>query len=65
MEICDCKNRYTIEPRNGAYTLYMGRCPHRHGYNLATITDVAFNCDVRGIVRLLNFDDDDEGEIND
>lgn len=51
---CSCKTRYSIELRDDDYVLYYARCDHHHGYNLATLTDIAFNCEPRHIERLLN-----------
>ena len=54
IEICDCKSVYSIEPHGDAHTLYFGRCNHRHGYNLAKISDLSHNCELKEIERLLN-----------
>ena len=39
--ICECKDRYSIEQHGNGYALYFGRCQHRHGYNLAHITETS------------------------
>jgi hypothetical protein len=36
---CKCSNRYSIEPHGSGYALYMDRCPHKHGFKLAFITE--------------------------
>jgi hypothetical protein len=54
---CACEARYTIEPHGDGYALYYERCAHRHGYNLAYITEPAFNCDLKHIERLINLGD--------
>lgn len=53
-EPCKCEAKYTIEPHGDGYALYYGRCNHRHGYNLAYITDPALNCDLKHIEKLIN-----------
>lgn len=57
IEICDCKSKYSIEPHGDAHALYFGRCGHRHGYNLARISDLSYNCELEEIERLLNRQD--------
>ena len=57
LEPCKCEPRYTIEPHGAGYALYHGRCMHRHGYNLAYITEPSANCDLAHIERLLNVGD--------
>lgn len=37
--VCNCKEHYTIEPHGKGYAIYWGRCMHKHGYNLALITE--------------------------
>jgi hypothetical protein len=54
LEICDCKNKYSIEPHGIGYALYMGRCDHKHGLNLALLTEISNNCELERIVELLN-----------
>lgn len=54
IEICDCEYKYSIEPHGDAYALYFGRCPHRHGYNLARLSELSFNCEIEELERLLN-----------
>jgi hypothetical protein len=36
---CRCEDKYNIEPHGKGYAIYYGRCRHRHGYNLALITE--------------------------
>jgi hypothetical protein len=57
LEPCKCEAKYTIEKHGKGYVLYHGRCHHRHGYNLAYITEPAANCDLAHIERLLNVGD--------
>jgi len=54
---CSCVSRYSIEPQDGDYALYYGRCRHRHGYNLVTMVDPAFNFELRHIEKLINLGD--------
>jgi hypothetical protein len=53
---CDknCEAKYTIEPHGDGYALYYGRCACRHGYNLANMTEPAFNFDPKHIEKLIN-----------
>ena len=38
---CRCGDAYSIEPHGpGVHVLYLGRCPHRHGLNLARLTEL-------------------------
>ncbi len=53
IEICDCESTYSIEKHGDYYALYFGRCGHRHGYNLAKISDISYNCEIEEIERLL------------
>jgi len=53
-EECKCEWRYTISPHGEEYALFYGRCDHRHGYNLAYISEPAFNCDLSHIEKLIN-----------
>ena len=62
MTRCNCKDTYTIEEHGYAYALYYGKCNHRHGYYLAKISDIAYNCDLKKIERLLNGIPEPEGE---
>jgi hypothetical protein len=39
LEPCTCKTEYCIEPHGNGYALYLGRCIHKHGYNIAYITE--------------------------
>lgn len=39
LEECQCPVRYSIERHGNGYALYKGRCCHKHGYNLAFITE--------------------------
>ena len=52
--VCDCEDKYSIEPHGDAHVLYYGRCDHKHGYNLFTISDVAYNAELKEIEALLN-----------
>lgn len=36
---CHCSDRFRIEAHGDGYALYRGRCIHRHGLNLAHITE--------------------------
>lgn len=36
---CNMENKYSIEPHGDGYAIYYGRCMHRHGYNLAHLTE--------------------------
>ena len=54
IEICDCEQKYSIEPHGDAFALYFGRCNHMHGYNLAKISELSFNCEIEELTRLLN-----------
>jgi hypothetical protein len=36
---CNCKDEYSIESHGKDYVLYFGRCDHRHGFNLCTLSD--------------------------
>lgn len=47
--MCNCKDRYTIEPHGNGYAIYWARCDHRHGYNLANFVE----CDMGGLQQLL------------
>jgi hypothetical protein len=51
---CKCETKYSIEKHGDNQVLYLGRCGHKHGENLFTISDVAFNCDLESIVNKLN-----------
>lgn len=37
--MCRCPDIYSIEPHGEGWALYLGRCNHRHGYNLANIQE--------------------------
>ena len=52
--ICDCENKYSIELHGYDFALYFGRCGHKHGYNLAKISDCSHNFEPEEIERLLN-----------
>jgi len=64
IEICDCKSKYSIEPHGDAHALYFGRCGHRHGYNLARMSDFSFNFEPKELERLLNRKETDNALIN-
>lgn len=36
---CVCKPKYSIEEHGDGYAIYWGRCQHKHGVNLAHITE--------------------------
>lgn len=36
---CNMENKYSIEPHGDGYAIYYGRCMHKHGYNLAHLTE--------------------------
>jgi hypothetical protein len=38
---CRCEDMYSIEPHGKGYAIYFGRCPHKHGYNLAHLTEIS------------------------
>ena len=56
--VCDCKAEYSIESHGDGYALYYARCGHRHGYNLVTMIDPAYNFEPRHIERLINAGDE-------
>ena len=37
--LCECPDEYCIEPHGNGWALYFGRCNHRHGLNIAFITE--------------------------
>lgn len=51
---CKCENKYTIEPHGKGYALYLGRCNHRHGWNLINMVEPASNFDPKFIEMLIN-----------
>ena len=52
--ICECEDKFSIEKHGDNHVLYLGRCLHKHGFNLFTISDIAFNCDLKEIENKLN-----------
>lgn len=44
--LCECEETYSIEKHGDGHVIYYGRCPHKHGYNLATLTELSYNCDI-------------------
>ena len=36
---CNCEQKYSIEPHGKGWAIYWGRCEHRHGANIAHITE--------------------------
>lgn len=36
---CRCKDKYSIEEHGKGYAIYWGRCQHRHGANIALLTE--------------------------
>ena len=53
IEICDCKQKFTIELHGKNHVIYFGRCSHQHGLNLATLSELSFNCDLDFIEKCL------------
>ena len=53
-EKCKCETKYTIERHGKGYALYLGRCNHRHGWNLVNMVEPASNFDPKHIERLIN-----------
>jgi hypothetical protein len=51
-------DKYTIEPQGDNFVLYYGRTNDHHGYNLATVSNIAFNCDLKHIEKLINLEYD-------
>lgn len=51
---CKCETKFSIEKHGDNQVLYLGRCSHKHGENLFTISEVAFNCDLKSIENKLN-----------
>jgi hypothetical protein len=51
---CECEPKYTLEPHGKAKVLYFGRCNHKHGYNLCTISEEAHNFVPEHFIELLN-----------
>ena len=52
-QICDCEQTYSIEKHGDNFVIYHGRCPHRHGFKLATLSDLSFNCDIKHLRECL------------
>jgi hypothetical protein len=36
---CRCESKYSIEPHGDGHAIYWGRCNHRHGANVARLTE--------------------------
>jgi hypothetical protein len=36
---CTCKSKYVIEPHGKGHAIYWGRCQHKHGSNIAMLTE--------------------------
>jgi hypothetical protein len=53
-EPCKCETRYSIQEHGSGYALYLGRCPHRHGYTLINMHEPAWNFDPKHIEKLIN-----------
>jgi len=51
---CTCESKYTIEPHGDGYALYLGRCGHRHGWNLINMVEPASQFDPKFIENLIN-----------
>lgn len=49
LDPCECKQSYSIEEHGSGWALYLGRCAHKHGLNLANITEP----DMRLLTRML------------
>jgi len=41
--VCNCRDLYSLEPHGKGYALYFAKCEHRHGYNIANITEPDFH----------------------
>lgn len=37
--ICKCIPKWTVEEHGNGYTIYHGRCRHKHGYNWSHLTE--------------------------
>jgi hypothetical protein len=57
--LCKCPTVFSIEAHGDVLVLYLGRCDHRHGYNLVHLSDEAHNFDADHIVKLLNLGSDE------
>ncbi len=53
-EPCKCEGKYTIERHGKGYALYLGRCNHRHGWNLINMVEPAMQFDPKFIEMLIN-----------
>ena len=51
---CTCETAYTIEPHGGGFAIYLGRCEHRHGLNLALLTEVDERLSIGDLENALN-----------
>lgn len=51
---CICEKRFTIESHGDGYALYLGRCDHKHGFNMMHITECVNRDYLDLIERLLN-----------
>lgn len=51
---CNCETKFSIEKHGDNHVLYLGRCNHKHGFNLFTISDVANGCDLKSLEDKLN-----------
>ena len=46
---CQCKQKYSIEPHGKGHALYFGRCTHKHGSNILSITE----CSRKDILQMI------------
>lgn len=51
---CKCEIQYTLEKHGDGYALYLGRCRHKHGLNIALITEVDPKFNIQNISEALN-----------
>ena len=51
---CNCETKFSIEKHGDNHVLYLGRCNHKHGFNLFTISEVANGCALKSLEDKLN-----------
>lgn len=51
---CECVDKFSIERHGKEFALFYGRCPHKHGYNLAYLTESAKNFHPQNVEMILN-----------
>lgn len=39
LEECQCLSLFSIEEHGPGHAIYFGRCKHKHGYNIAFVTE--------------------------